>query len=234
MVIEAYILAWNESETIHLTIKHYKQFCSRIIIYDNFSTDNTREIAEALGCEVRLFGIEGVLDDKEYLKVKNFCWKGSDADWVIVCDADEILMPPPYWSKEITIFETFGWSIFSNDVPRETWAEVTNGIPDSNYSKYVCFNPKAIKEINYVYGCHEAKPEGDIKTYSAIRLALFHYKHIGGAVRVANRHALYAQRMSAFNRKWKLGYQYDEAREKTIKYFNECLAKSRPFSPDGF
>lgn len=233
MHIEAYILAWNEAETIHLTVKHYRQFCSRIIIYDNFSTDNTREIAEALGCEIRPFGIAGVLDDKEYIKVKNSCWKGSDAQWVIVCDADEIFIPPGLWNTDITIYKTYGWNVFSNDVPRAEWSEITTGLHDKNYSKLVCFNPKEIKEINYVYGCHEANPVGNI-SYSNGSFPLFHYKHIGGAKRVADRHALYASRRSDFNKRWALGYQYDEPREQTIKYFNECLKKSVPFSQAGF
>lgn len=228
MYVEAHIIAFNESETIHLTIKHYQQFCKRIIIYDNFSTDNTREIAESLGCEIRPFGIAGVLDDKEYLKVKNHCWKGSNADYVIVCDADEILMPPKIWDTEITVYKTIGWNIFSNDIPENNWMEITTGIHDNNYSKLVCFNPKEIKEINYVYGCHEAKPTGNVN-YSVGSLPLFHYKHIGGAQRVADRHALYCSRLSDNNKRWKLGFQYQEPREQTIKYFNENLAKSLPY-----
>lgn len=233
MFVEAFILAFNEAETIHLTIKHYQKFCGRIVIYDNFSTDNTREIAEALGCEIRPFGIAGVLDDKEYLKVKNHCWKGSNADFVIVVDADEILVPPVLWNKDITVYRTYGWNVFSNDLPNDNWLEITEGLHDSNYSKLCCFNPKKVKEIGYVYGCHEAKPEGEI-VYSNGALTLFHYKHVGGSKRVADRHALYASRRSEFNKRWKLGFQYDEPREQTIKYFNECLKKSLPYSPDGY
>lgn len=234
MRIEAHILAFNEAQTIHLTIKHYQQFCNKITIYDNFSDDNTREIAESMGCEVKLFGIKGVLDDKEYLKVKNNCWKGSDADWVMVCDADEILdvnihqFEIAYQQFE-TIFKTNGWNIFSNDLPKESWDEITTGIPDANYSKLCIFNPKAIKEINYVYGCHEAKPEGDVR-YSEEILTLFHYKHVGGAERIADRHALYASRLSDWNKRYKCGFQYLEPRQKTIDYFNENLAKSVKFS----
>lgn len=233
MFVEAYILAFNEAETIHLTVRHYKQFCDRIVIYDNFSTDNTREICEGLGCEIRPFGIAGVLDDKEYLKVKNHAWKGSKADWVIVCDADEIFIPPSVWNTDVTIYKTFGWNVFSNNVPRENWSEITTGIHDPKYSKLVCFNPNQITDINYVYGCHEANPKGNV-SYSNGVFPLLHYKHIGGANRVADRHALYAGRLSDFNKRWKCGYQYSEPRDKTIKYFNECLKKSAPFSQDGF
>lgn len=233
MKIEAHILAFNESETIHLTIKHYQQFCDRIIIYDNFSDDNTREIAESMGCEIKLFGIKGVLDDKEYIKIKNNVWKGSNAGFVIVCDADEIFFPPPFWNTDVTIYKTHGWNIFSNEIPKDDWTEITTGIYDDKYSKLVCFNPKAIEEINYVYGCHEAKPEGNIN-YSNGSFPLFHYKHVGGGERIADRHALYESRRSDFNKKWKLGFQYAEPREQTIKYFNECLKKSLPYSQAGF
>jgi glycosyltransferase involved in cell wall biosynthesis len=238
MKVEAHVLAFNESETIHLTVKHYRSICDRIVIYDNFSTDSTREIAEALGCEIRPFGIAGVLDDKEYLKVKNHCWKGSDADWVIVCDADEILdvtlqdlKTATFYDR--TIFKTHGWNVFSNDMPKESWGEITTGLPDESYSKLILFDPKKIKDINYVYGCHEAKPEGVVR-YDDQELTLFHYKHVGGAKRIADRHALYESRRSDFNKKWKLGFQYSEPREQTIKYFNECLARSAPYSQAGF
>lgn len=96
-MIEAHIVAWNEAETIHLTIKHYKAFCSHIILWDNHSTDTTREIAKALGCTVKTFGKEGELSDRAYMELKNECWKknhpGKDRrDYVIVVDADEILV----------------------------------------------------------------------------------------------------------------------------------------------
>lgn len=234
MKVHAHIITFNEAETIHLTIKHYQQFCSKIFIYDNFSTDNTREICESMGCEVKLFGRQGVLDDKEYLKIKNHCWKGSKADWVIVCDADEILMPPNrYTDVYCSIYRTSGWNVFSNEIPQNKWAEITTGIPDEKYSKLVCFDPKRVQEINYVYGCHEANPVGDVR-YSEEILTLFHYKHVGGAERIADRHALYASRLSDWNKRWKCGYQYQEPREQTIKYFNECLKKSVPYSQAGF
>jgi len=231
MNIECYFIAFNESETIHLTIKHYQQFCSKIIVYDNFSTDNTREIAEAMGCEVRLFGIEGQLNDAEYLKVKNNCWRGSQADWVIVCDADEILAPYIVKTIELfdssaTIIQTQGFNMFSETLPSESWFEISTGVPDDNYSKLICFKPKALSEIGYVYGCHEANPKGDVRISTAT-VMLLHYKHVGGAKRLADRHALYAERLSQINRKWKLGAQYTEPREQTIKYFHEHLAKSK-------
>src|SRR6188768_2926967 len=96
MNIELHMIMWNEEKLLPLVLKYYKQFCSRIVCYDNYSTDRSVQIAESYGAEVRTFGIKGVLDDDAYLEVKNHCWKGSTADYVIVCDADEVL-----WQENI-------------------------------------------------------------------------------------------------------------------------------------
>ena len=151
MNIEVYIIAFNEAEIIEKTVKHYLGFCSRVIIFDNFSTDNTREAATAAGAEVRMFGINGVLSDKQYLMIKNTEWKKSTADWVIVCDADEILWHPSLeeaLKEKCTIFQTYGWNVYSEEMP-ESLLDIKTGFYDGNYSKSVIFNPKAIKEINY-------------------------------------------------------------------------------------
>jgi len=218
MNVEAFIIAYNEAETIALTIKHYKSFCSRVTLFDNFSDDNTREIALEHGADIRLFGKKGVLSDKEYLAVKNHCWKHSNADWVIVCDADEILWHPnlPEALKEdCTIFTTYGWNIYSNDIPRETYLEITKGYHDGNYSKSIIFKPSAIKEINYHYGCHNNNPKGDVR-YSKEVLTVFHYRNLGGYERLSKRHAIYRERMSDHNKELGLGihYTYKESQRK--------------------
>ena len=94
MICEAFIITWNEEEIINLTLSHYERFCDKITIYDNYSTDNTCSIAESRGHDVVKFGNEGVLDDREYIKIKNHCYKQSEAKWVIVVDCDEILHHP--------------------------------------------------------------------------------------------------------------------------------------------
>lgn len=228
MNIEAHIMVYNESETIHLTIKHYQQFCSKIIIHDNFSDDRTREVAEEMGCEVQLFGIKGQLSDAEYTRLKNNCWKGSNADWVIVCDADEIL-----YVTELsgTILLTFGWNVFSENVPRETWSEIQTGFHDPQYSKLICFKPEAIKEINYVHGCHVAKPTGSV-IYSDTVTPLFHYRNVGGSGRLIKRHALYRDRLSDWNKRWGCGSHYNYSDERRKLEWEEQYQKSVEFSLD--
>lgn len=238
MKVECYIVAWNEAETIALTIKHYQKFCDKITLYDNFSDDNTREIAMSMGCEVKLFGVKGSLDDREYTKLKNNCWKGSDADWVIVVDADEILEFPyldvsleVFRKSGYTIIKPQGWQVVSHDVPRGTWGEITNGFRYDQYSKLCCFNPKAITDINYVHGCHVAKPTGNVKI--AKDGVLFHYRNVGGPDRLIKRHALYRARMSEWNTRWNAGGHYLIDDNKRRKEWVEQYEKSAEYSSLG-
>jgi glycosyltransferase involved in cell wall biosynthesis len=226
-------MAFNESETIHLTIQHYQTFCSKITLFDNYSDDSTDHIAAALGCEVKKFGIPGALDDREYTKLKNNCWKGSDADYVIVVDADEVF--PNVTSgfyQGASILKTHGWQVVSPWIPKHIWMQELYGYHDPNYSKLVCFNPRRVKEINYVHGCHVAKPVGDL-VYSNDSFPLFHYRNVGGPDRLIARHALYRSRMSEWNKRWNAGVHYTYDDERRRKEWEEAFAKSGPYSPPG-
>lgn len=238
MICEAFIIAWNEQDSIHLTIQHLKTFCDKITVYDNFSTDDTPEICASMGCAVSQFGTPGELNDVHYTNLKNSCWKGSGADWVLVCDMDEILYHSDlkFILKQdklygSTIFKTRGFNMISNEMPLTSWLDIQTGVPDKSYSKLVIFDPKAITDINYIHGCHEAKPAGRL-TWGSVELPLLHYRCVGGVERLINRHKLYAPRLSDVNRRWKMGnYEYalDEklCQEKRVE-FAALLENSRP------
>lgn len=235
-MIEAHIIAFNESETIHLTIKHYHKFCHRIVIWDNHSTDNTREIARSMGCVVKTFGKPGELSDSAYKDLKNSCWKknnpGMDIrSWVIVVDADEILASPPP-PTTATIFRTQGWNIFSYDMPKDDWLEIDTGHFENNYSKTVIFDPKNITEINFHIGSHISSPKGNV-VWSDETIFLFHYRNVGGPKRLVDRHNLYRPRMSEENlqRRWGEHYLWED--EIRIKEWDEKYARSKPFSVVG-
>lgn len=245
MKVEVHCIAFNEAETIHLTIKHYQQlFNAHFILYDNYSDDGTPDIAKSMGCEVRNFGIHGILDDREYTRLKNNCWRGSSADWVIIIDADEILVPNENdakisWmllrDKGIAQQIPIGWQVFSDGMPVNSWTEITTGFIDLNYSKICCFNPKLVKEINYVHGCHVAKPKFN-GANSAVTGAftLLHYRNVGGPDRLIKRHELYRSRMSDWNLRFGCGvhYTYDDERRK--QEWLEQFKKSGPlYLPGG-
>jgi glycosyltransferase involved in cell wall biosynthesis len=232
MTCELYLIAFNESLMLDLTIEHYKQFCTKVIVFDNHSTDDTALLAQRMGCEVRKFGTPGILSDADYLTVKNHAWKESKADWVIVCDADEIL-----WHPEIkhvlseekgSIFPTQGYSFYSKNLPIHSFSEVKTCVLDDNYSKRIIFSPRRLKEIGYIYGCHECRPTGDV-VYSPVTMDVLHYKYVGGIERVLERHRLYKSRLSDINKRWNLGHTYSLPEQEQIDHFNKMLAKCEEY-----
>jgi glycosyltransferase involved in cell wall biosynthesis len=234
-MIEAHIIAFNEAETIHLTIKHYQSFCDRIIIWDNHSTDNTREIARLMTCTVKTFGVKGELSDRAYMELKNECWKkshpGQDRrDWVVVVDADEILLYDSkklYFNGNATIVKTQGWNVFSHEMPVDNWMDITTGYPDENYSKNVIFAPRKITDINYHIGGHVCKPRGDV-FWANETLYLLHYRNVGGPQRLVDRHNLYWPRMSKENLHRNWGHHYLVTDEERIAEWELKYQKSKP------
>lgn len=229
-MIEAYIVAFNEEETIHLTVRHYQKFCSRITILNNHSTDRTVEIAKSMGCRIQNFGTHGILNDRDYIDIKNECWKGSKYDWVIVCDADEILNLPDWFEASPcnpTIVKTQGWNVFSHKMPILDWLEITNGHPEENYSKTVMFNPKEITDINFRIGCHVSSPRGNV-VWSNETLTLLHYRNVGGPQRLVDRHNLYRPRMSEENLRRQWGHHYLVTDEERIAEWEAKFQKSKP------
>lgn len=237
MKIHAFLLCWNEKDIMPFVIRYYQKFCDEITIYDNHSTDGSAELARSLGCEVIPFGTK-FFDDSENMKVKNNCWKGSDADWVVVADFDEILSPPDLHNGEAfrylltiwhhtTIFKTIGWQIMSNEMPKDDLLEITNGYRFDNYSKNIIFNPKEIQEINYNPGSHRCNPIGNV-VWSEDSLYVLHYKHIGGVERTIKRYKEYQKRMSPYNRKHGHGRHYSQNERLLRREWAERMAKSKP------
>lgn len=235
MKITAYILCFNEEYLIQNTLNHYWKFCNRIVVLDNHSTDDSVMIAKRMGCEVVYFGQEGVLDDREYLQIKNNIWKGDKSDFVIVCDMDELLYDHSlltklnyYKTTGITMPMTLGFNCYSEDhvLPEcDIIFDFNKGFIDPNFSKRIVFNPQAIQEMNYRFGAHRCSPTGKV-THGTSHLQVRHYRCLGGVQRMIDRHALYAKRMSKFNLQHKLGGHYlrteEEIRAEWAKNIARC------------
>src|SRR6266446_6140390 len=97
MNIHLYTICWNERRVLPYFLRHYEQFCERIVVYDNGSDDGSTAIVRAHPqCESRPIDTGGTLCEQTLLYVKGETWKESrhKADWVIACDVDEILYHP--------------------------------------------------------------------------------------------------------------------------------------------
>ena len=92
-MITIYTITYNEEVVLPYFITWYRNRFPdcRIVVYDNYSTDNTEKIALEHNCEVIKYDTNNQLSDSKYLEIKNNCWKTANTDWVIVCDCDEFL-----------------------------------------------------------------------------------------------------------------------------------------------
>ena len=86
VAISACIITLNEADRIERCIAAVG-FCAEIIVVDSHSTDNTRELAAALGATV----IER--DWPGYRSQKQFATDSASHEWVLCVDADEIVTP---------------------------------------------------------------------------------------------------------------------------------------------
>lgn len=229
--IHAHILSYNEEQMIRHTLNYYSEICSRIWLYDNGSTDNTVEIAKTYKKVIIVnFNTGDKFNDQAHREIKNTCWKESAADFVIVCDADEILYSK-YLNLTLMHLKQYGYTtpsiqgynMYSETFPENYSALITDqvktGMIAKNFNKQIIFDPKQLKEINYSDGAHNFYPIGKVKRNTE-PLMLLHYKYLGRE-RVMKKHETYSSRMSDYNKQLKAGVEYGYGSDFVNKVFDE-------------
>ena len=220
-MVTVYTVTYNEEYIIKFFVNHYrKKFpdCN-IVIFDNFSTDDTVKIARSLGCVVKYYNTNDTFSDKKIIDIKNNCWKDSETEWVIVCDCDELIQINEEQLKKeekngYTIFKFNGYNLMNfNDNILEN---ISYGWPDEAYDKILLFNKTKIKEINYNYGCHEAYPIGILKYCNEYNM--YHYKFLG-LEHTIDRYKNFSKRLSNENIELGLSLHYFMTEEEITKLY---------------
>ena len=78
----------NEEATLSRTLDSVKDVVDEIVVLDTGSGDRTREIAQAAGA--RVYDFEWCDD---FAAARNECLKYAQGNWILVLDADEVLVP---------------------------------------------------------------------------------------------------------------------------------------------
>lgn len=238
MICDTHILAFNESEIIQFTIRHYKTFCTRIVVHDLGSTDGTQEIARKAGCEVVQHDCSQAFDDRLNKKIKNECWLGTSPDWAICADADELIYFPSgaaltldsYTSQGLPVVKPYGFEMTSDETPLgevQIYECVKHGARDDFwYGKPILFSPKQVSSVDFGTGAHQvtAVLKNSRPFYveqkappSAPACYLLHFHHIGPIEKIALRYDCVRARMSEINKQMKWGLQepgIDHAKKK--------------------
>jgi hypothetical protein len=228
MRIETYILAHQEERMIGYTLKHYTQF-SDVILLEGHSQDRTVEIAESYGARIINIDTNNQVNDRIYLDVKNNVWKGSKADWVIIADTDELvyhknikeyLKDTPY-----TIFIPQLWNMFSEVYPTtdgQIYDEVQYGVPGG--SKINLFRPDQITDINYLPGCHNAKPTGNVNMSVNSEIITMHFKNLSREW-VIERNKYLFNRMSDINKLNRWGWHTGANEQEVNQFFDDNVER---------
>lgn len=218
-MITIYTTAYNEEIFLQFMIDHYRQrFPScHIVVYDNYSTDNTESIAIHNNCEVIKHDTNEQVNDQLLTNLKNNCWKNAKTEWVLVCDVDELLNINESQLKledeaGTTIIAPTGYNMV-NMQDNFDFVNIKYGCRHSGFDKKCLFKRTAVQEINYLPGAHLCNPVGNIK-YSG-SYDLYHYKGYNIDYLV-ERHKLIAGRISDINKAngWAHNYFQKSAEEK--------------------
>ena len=194
MKIDIHIPCYNEASLIEATVHHYRtRFpTATFYVYDNFSTDNSAEIAKRLGCRVTTWGNPVELDMNEMTMLVNNTWKSETTEWVIICDMDEwICITEEQLLAEAelgtTIIRTCGYNMVGrserSDLTDISLHEIQHGVQTDWYSKRIIFNAKEIGELNSGSGQHWCHPSGNC-VESKFRYVLKHMDFLGKAFKI--------------------------------------------------
>lgn len=242
MKIACYALAYNEEIILPQFIEHYKKFCDKIVIYDNMSTDKTKEIALDLGCDVFSWeAVGGGINERAYIEIKENCYKKDrdDFDWVITVDADELYSHKDgvdgllkclekYKREGVTLPKVQGYNMVGEDESSLDISKITKGAKELSYSKRCIFDPRL--DMKWSFGCHpqhgnHLKHVSGVVESADTELLLYHYKYINLQY-VINRHASYSKRLSDFNKSHNLAVHYSYGQEKIKKEYASILKEA--------
>jgi len=163
----AYCLAWNEAKMLTYYLRYYTSFCERVIVYDNESTDNSREICSRFpNVELRTFSTNNRFDDFTHVEIKTQCVHEArnQADFVIVGDCDEFVYHENMLEfladvkGKYSVFYPAGFDMVTDRFPTtegSIFDEVKTGVPSPWYSKPMLMDPNNVFDFAWVEGCHE-------------------------------------------------------------------------------
>lgn len=186
MTIDVFTTCYNEEKILPYFLRHYKKIARNITIYDNMSTDNSCNIIENFeGINLIKFDTNDKFEESVLMNIRNTCWKDSDADWVIVCDTDELIYHHDILNilsqTNSTYIITQGYEMISENLPTtngQIYEELKNGYFKPDYSKPCLFKPSQITNINFSPGSHTATPEGNVISNNNTGIKLLHYKYL--------------------------------------------------------
>lgn len=241
MKIHAYLLCFNESRIIKHVLDYYSEFCEKIFVLDNFSTDNSASVA--MGYEkvdVIKWSSKNKFDDRYNVFLKETLPKqfSEGVDWVITADMDELIYHPnlvglleSFKKRGVTVPKVQGFNMVSLDEPDEEKPliqSIRTGYRYDVFDKPIIFSPDF--NMKFSAGCHPKGPGYKAMisnaSYSTSErpVYLLHYKYIG--TRHFDTAKVSALRLSDDNIKKGWGQHYLKGDEELSNKTKQLVCKS--------
>lgn len=201
MRIWIFTICHNEIEIAPWFLRHYAQFADRILVWDDASTDGTRELLKAHPA-VTLYDwpyASGLFEDKNLHHAYDvYPHAHGQADWCMWVDMDEFIYHPRMreilWTNAnrpeslgfpamLDVINTQGFNMLGNGLPvngyehKQIWEHNPIGVRAPNYSKPVVFSPTA--KIRWMRGKHQLEGVTPFGFNVPAQLKLLHYRYLG-------------------------------------------------------
>ena len=192
MQIEVYTVVKDDGTYLPFFIDHYRKAfpgCT-FTIFNNGCTASMIDYMKAKDCTIKNWG---PYSERKLQITKNTCWQTSKADWVIVCDVDEIaeicLKDIEDLPESVRAISFQGYQMLSRKYRKLPLEELTHGVISDNHSKFIMFNPIP-KSVVYDIGAHHAKVKGP-KSEKVFRLLHYNQGYLNHIHIAEMRHFLY-------------------------------------------
>ena len=244
MKVEAHVLRYGDDWIVPYMVRHYLSYADKLVIHDAGGGRSLEmEATDPRVCVLPWDCNE--VNDLKYAELRNSCWKGTDADWVIVADLDEFIYFPEgaaqslgaYTRMGAAVIRPHGFEMFSETYPTtegQIYDEIKQGAPDDKwYAKPILFSPKLVSETRLGLGSHESDPilhderrfhVGPKWPFARPPCWLLHFHHVGPKEDIAAKFDATHARMCEMNVKMHWGNL-----EPGIKHVTDKRAGIVPF-----
>ena len=233
MKVEVFTLCWNEMDVLPWVIDYWHQYATHVTVFDNGSTDGSDWFLGRYDwITVKSFD-SGGFNDTENQRIKNECWKGSNADFVVVCDMDECLFARDIQAtlcrmkgQGATVCLPRWYELQAEERPRYEEGRLLHETapmcrPFQDASKAIIFDPVAITDMGYTPGAHRCEPKGRVQWYDGDDLFALHINHNLSLAYKLNRYRELNARLSDVNRRNRHGIHYAFSEEILRKAWQE-------------
>ena len=235
MKIWLYTLCWNEMAILPFVVEYWeKLMLDKVIVYDNGSTDGSLEFLASIPyVEIRHFDSDG-MNDVIQRDIKNSCWKEAvgKADFVIVCDMDELLYSDDF-EGELQKMKDGGFNVLGckwYTLCEDFMPEHKDGVllhtqchkfysqriqkvrPD--LGKFTLFDPNLVEDMRYGVGCHYSCVRPQLNLYETNGISGIHIDKGFGVDYMIRRRGFMNNRLSETNRKNNYCFEYGYSAEK--------------------